>query len=194
MKFSLVVWFFLFSFSVIFDFCFVFFSCTASSCDFWPHCGLTTLNQNNSDQNSLKICDSVNKDNAGNTSANHSQNKKDEHFTKSSKQSSDLVSVTVINSSAPRKSVFLANDNCDDTKVVKATTSVSKKPPICEKINKSTLVLLEEREMPITRESIASTVGTNQVRVEYSTGEDLETNSTPTSNDFKSGASEGKTR
>jgi hypothetical protein len=97
----------------------------------------------------------------------------------------------VINSSAPRKSIFLTNDKCDDSKVVIAATTISKKPPIS---NKSSLISLEDREMPITRESIASKVGTNQVRVDYSTGEDLDKKSPTTNIDFKNGANEGKTR
>jgi hypothetical protein len=141
------------------------------------------------------MCDSVNSNNVSNTSDQHSQIKKDENFTKSSKQSSDLVSVTVINSSvSPRKLVFLANDNSDDNKTVKVTTPNSKKPPICEKLNKCSLISLEEREMPITRESIASKVGTNQVRVDYSTGDSMENKSTTISNDLKSGSNEDKTR
>lgn len=179
---------------LLFSFFVYFFSCTASSCDFWPHCGLTTLNQINLDQNSLKICDTVNSNKESNVNS-HSHNKKDEHFTKSSKQSSDLVSVTVISSNA-RKPVLMANDKSDDIKVVKVTTPTSKKPPICEKLNRSSLTMLGEREMPITRESIASKVGANQVRVDYKTGETSEKDqkSTPTINDVKSGCNDSKIR
>lgn len=123
------------------------FSYTASSCDFWPHCGITQnivtdktqhlkhsrshdeLDYNNFNDSVPSVCDSNRFFGSNNL---HNENQL------SAKCSVDGG----------------VGDRCGDDNKNKTVIKLTAKPPIYERINPKTTTkcLLDDREMPITRE------------------------------------------
>lgn len=106
---------------------FFYFSCTASSCDFWPHCGMNMIQSKSSGSINLINC------------SNSCNNK-----------NGDLNLVSVDGAAVQRQNNELFIKNNNENLVNKI---LIKKPPVNNRNNNSIVFFGErEREMPITRE------------------------------------------